>query len=237
MKQLKNWDSNTWLSTSQYINKFINFLSKVAPLSKNTAILDIGCGRGTIIAKLAARFAFIQRPIGIDIVKHQSRSKKIKLIKANALKYLRSSKQKFDLILIKQSIHFFNLKEVRQLILYAKKILNKNGRIVIFSLNTKVNEWPKFKSFRDKLKKSLKKDEKIIKLLKSIFKKFKTNQFIYNVRLDKKYYLKMLKNRFTSCLLNFSNKELSEGIEEIDHNFKNKINFKDRLICLTYKNK
>ena len=47
----------------------------------------------------------------------------------------------------------------------------------------------------------------------------------------------MLKNRFTSCLLNFSNKELSEGIEEVDHNFKNKINFKDRLICLTYKNK
>ena len=237
MKQLKNWDSNTWLSTSQYINKFINFLSKVAPLSKNTAILDIGCGRGTIIAKLAARFAFIQRPIGIDIVKHQSRSKKIKLIKANALKYLRSSKQKFDVILIKQSIHFFNLKEVRQLILYAKKILNKNGRIVIFSLNTKVNEWPKFKSFTGKLKKSLKKDEKIIKLLKSIFKTFKTNQFIYNVRLDKKYYLKMLKNRFTSCLLNFSNKELSEGIEEVDHNFKNKINFKDRLICLTFKNK
>jgi len=237
MKQLKNWDSNTWLSTSQYINKFINFLSKVAPLSKNTAILDIGCGRGTIIAKLADRFAFIQRPIGIDIVKHQSRSKKIKLIKANALKYLRSSKQKFDLILIKQSIHFFNLKEVRQLILYAKKILNKNGRIVIFSLNTKVNEWPKFKSFTGKLKKSLKKDEKIIKLLKSIFKTFKTNQFIYNVRLDKKYYLKMLKNRFTSCLLNFSNKELSKGIEEVDHNFKNKINFKDRLICLTFTNK
>ncbi|MEK9953998.1 MAG: class I SAM-dependent methyltransferase [Pelagibacteraceae bacterium] len=237
MKQLKNWDSNTWLSTSQYINKFINFLSKVSPLSKNTAILDIGCGRGTIIAKLADRFAFIQKPIGIDIVKHKPQGKKIKLIKANALKYLRSSKQNFDLILIKQSIHFFNLKEVRQLILYAKKILNKNGRIVIFSLNTKVNEWPKFKSFRDKLKKSLKKDEKIIKLLKTIFKKFRISQFIYKVHLDKRYYLKMLKNRFTSCLLNFSNKELSEGVEEVDHNFKSKINFKDRLICLTYKNK
>jgi cyclopropane fatty-acyl-phospholipid synthase-like methyltransferase len=235
MKQLKNWDSNTWLSTSQYINKFINFLIKVSPLSKNTAILDIGCGRGTIIAKLADKFAFIQRPIGIDIVKHKHQSNKIKLIKANALKYLRSSKQKFDLILIKQSIHFFNLKEVKQLIVYAKKNLNKNGLIVIFSLNTKVNDWPKFKSFTVNLKKSLKKDEKIIKLLKSIFKKFKTNQFIYKVHLDKKYYLKMLKNRFTSCLLNFSNKELSEGIEEVNRNFKRKINFKDRLICLTYK--
>jgi cyclopropane fatty-acyl-phospholipid synthase-like methyltransferase len=237
MKQLKNWDSNTWLSTSQYINKFLNFLSKVAPLSKDTAILDIGCGRGTIIAKLADRFSFIQRPTGIDIVKHKPKSKKIKLIKANALKYLRSSKQRFDLILIKQSIHFFNLKEVRQLILYAKKNLNKNGRIVIFSLNTKVNEWPKFKSFRDNLKTSLKKDEKIIKLLKTIFKKFRISQFIYKVHLDKRYYLKMLKNRFTSCLLNFSNRELSEGIEEVNRNFKNKINFKDRLICLTFENK
>ena len=70
-----------------------------------------------------------------------------------------------------------------------------------------------------------------------IFKKFKISQFIYKVHLDKKYYLKMLKNRFTSCLLNFSSKELSEGIKEVNHNFKSKINFKDRLICLTYKNK
>ena len=235
MNKLRNWDKNTWLSTDRYILNFISFLTKIVKFSKQTEILDIGCGRGTIIAKLADRFSFIQRPIGIDIVKHKPQSKKIKLIKANALKYLRSSNQKFDLILIKQSIHFFNLKEVRQLIFYAKKILNKNGRIVIFSLNTKINEWPKFKSFRDKLKASLQKDEKIIKLLKSIFKKFKTSQFIYKVHLDKKYYLKMLKNRFTSCLLNFSNKELSEGIEEVNRNFKSKINFKDRLICLTYK--
>ena len=235
MNKLRNWDKNTWLSTDKYIFNFISFLSKIVRFSKQTKILDIGCGRGIIISTLTKKYSFIQEPVGIDIVKHKSQSKKIKLIKANALKYLRSSKQRFDLILIKQSIHFFNLKEVRQLILYAKKKLNKNGYILVFSLNTKINEWPKFKSFRDKLKKSLKKDEKIIKLLKTIFKKFRISQFIYKVHLDKRYYLKMLKNRFTSCLLNFSNKELSKGIEEVDRNFKNKINFKDRLICLTYK--
>ena len=235
MNKLRNWDNNTWLSSDKYIFNFISFLGKIVGFSKQTKILDIGCGRGNIISKLAKKHSFIQKPLGIDIVKHKSRSKKIKLIKANALKYLKSSKQKFDLILIKQSIHFFKLKEVRQLIIFAKKNLNKNGCIVIFSLNTKVNEWPKFKSFTDKLKKSLKKDEKIIKLLKSTFEKFKTSQFIYKVHLDKKYYLKMLKNRFTSCLLNFSKKELSEGIEEVNRNYKNKINFKDRLICLTYK--
>ena len=47
----------------------------------------------------------------------------------------------------------------------------------------------------------------------------------------------MIKNRFTSCLLNFSFKELTIGIKEIRERYKKKLIFFDKLICITYKKK
>ena len=47
----------------------------------------------------------------------------------------------------------------------------------------------------------------------------------------------MIKNRFTSCLLNLSAKELKEGIKEIKKKYKNELTFSDKLICISYKKK
>ena len=52
MASLKNWDNKTWLSSQNYINSFNKFLLKQVKLDKNSRILDIGCGRGKIIANL-----------------------------------------------------------------------------------------------------------------------------------------------------------------------------------------
>ena len=42
----------------------------------------------------------------------------------------------------------------------------------------------------------------------------------------------MIKNRYISTLLNFSDKEILNGIDEIHSNFKKMISFNDKLICL-----
>ena len=52
MSSLKNWDNKTWLSSLRYIQKFNNFLLRQKRLDKNSAILDIGCGRGKIVGNL-----------------------------------------------------------------------------------------------------------------------------------------------------------------------------------------
>ena len=44
----------------------------------------------------------------------------------------------------------------------------------------------------------------------------------------------MIKNRFTSCLLNLSFKELKDGIEEVKKKYKKKLVFYDKLICISY---
>ena len=141
----------------------------------------------------------------------------------------------FDLILIKQTIHFFSKKQIRSLLNLAKKKLNKNGQIFIFSLKTKKNEIPCFKFMKTKLSKSLQRDVDLIKLIKKNLKKYKTHNFNFKVNLPKSKYILMIKNRYISCLLNISDKKIKEGINEIRSNYRNQIKFTDTLDCIIFK--
>ena len=237
MKNLKNWDKKTWLSSSKYNLSVINFLEKRIKFNKEIKILDVGCGRGKIISILSKKYQMNNLPLGIDIVDHKDVAKKIRFIKINALNYLSKTNKKFDLILFKQSIHFFKFKEIKKILILSKKNLNPKGKIIIMALHPKQNHWPFFKLFKSKLVKSLIKDEIILGLIKSSFKRYKINYFIYQVEIMKNSYLQMIKNRFTSCLLSLSFKELKNGIKEIKKKYKNKLVFSDQLICISYKKK
>ena len=237
MKNLKNWDNKTWLSSSKYTLSIINFLEKRIKFNKEIKILDIGCGRGKIISTLSKRYQMNSLPLGVDIVSHKDIEKKIRFIRINALKYLSKTKEKFDLILFKQSIHFFLFTEIKKILRFSKKSLNKKGKILIFALHPRQNHWPLFKTFKSKLMKSLRKDKIILNLVKSNFKKYKINYFNFKVKINKDSYLQMIKNRFTSCLLNLSTRELKVGTEEIKKKYKKKLGFSDKLICISYEKK
>ena len=77
MKSLKNWDNKTWLSSQKYIKTFNKFLLNQVKLDKNSRILDIGCGRGKILANLSLKLKLLNKPIGLDIENHKDKSKKI----------------------------------------------------------------------------------------------------------------------------------------------------------------
>jgi len=237
MKNLKNWDKKNWLSSEEYISSLIHFLKKKIDLTKEVKILDIGCGRGMIISTLSKKYLMNNLPLGIDIIKHKDTASRIRFIKINALKYLSKTKEKFDVILFKQSIHFFKFIEIEKLLKYSKKNLTPKGKIIILALYPKKNYWPLFKIFKLRLIKSLEKDRKILNLIKSSFKKYKINYFTFKVKMTRNIYIQMIKNRFNSCLLNLSSEEISTGIEEIKRRYKKKLIFLDKLICIIYKKK
>ena len=232
---LKNWDNKTWLSSKRYIQSFNSFLLKQVKLNKNSKILDVGCGRGKILGSLSSRLNLKNKPIGIDIEKHLDRDKRINFKKIDAIKYFKKNKIKFDLILIKQTIHFLQLKEIKRLLVLCKKTLNPRGKIIIFSLNTNQNEIPTFLSMKRKLKKSLNRDKKIIQFILNLNFKALTKIFSFKVNITKKKYVKMIENRYISILLSFKSKEINKGIKEINDKFKKNIIFSDKLICLILK--
>ena len=232
MKQLKNWDNKTWLSSNKYILSFDKFLKTKIKINKKTTILDIGCGRANIISFLQKKYKFQNKPIGIDIVKSKSTKKNIIFKKIEAIKYLKKTDKKFDLILIKQTVHFFSESKLVTLLNLAKKNLNSKGILLIFSLKTENNKIPCFKIMRQRLDKSLKRDRSLLKVIR---KNIKETNFNFKVNISKQKYISMIQNRYISCLLNISKKELSWGIDEIKLNFKNQIKFTDTLKCISFR--
>ena len=231
MSSLKNWDNKTWLSSQKYIKSFNSFLLKQVKLDKNSRILDIGCGRGKILANLSLKLKLLNKPIGLDIENHKDKSKKMIFKKIDALIFVSKTKINFDLILIKQTIHLLKKKQATKLLSMCKNKLNPNGKIIILSLDPKKNEIPAFSLMKKKLQISLNNDEKLFKLILKNKFKIITKKFIYDVQILKTKYLQMIKDRYISTLLNFNNKQILNGMNEIKNNYKKVLKFKDRLIC------
>ena len=234
MLSIKNWDNKTWISSTKYIQSFNNFLVKQKRLTKQSKILDIGCGRGKIMGSLSSKLKLINKPIGIDTENHKEFDKRIIFKKTNAIKYLKNNKKKFDLILIKQTIHFFNLRDIKKILSYSHASLEVGGIILILTLDTKNNEIPTFSLMKQKLNQSFKRDILIWKKLLQLNIKKNITKFSFKVSVKKNTYLKMIKQRYISTLLKFSSLQISNGINEINLKYKKNILFNDKLKCIIF---
>jgi cyclopropane fatty-acyl-phospholipid synthase-like methyltransferase len=235
MKPLKNWDNKTWLSSEKYINSFNKFILNQVSLDKHSRILDIGCGRGKILGNLSNKLKLSKKPIGLDIENHKDKNKKIIFKNIDALSFISKTKITFDLILIKQTIHLLKKKQAIKLLSICKNKLNPKGKIIILSLDPKRNEIPTFTLMKKKLKISLNKDEKLFNLILKNRPKINVKKFNYEVQILKNKYLQMIRNRYISTLLNFTDKQIKNGIIEIKNDYGNILKFKDRLICFILK--
>ena len=236
MKLLKNWDNKTWLSSNSYINLFNNFLLKKKKLNKKSQILDIGCGRGKIFGVLSRKLKLVIKPIGIDPVVHIDIDREIDFRNEDVFKFLKINQIKFDLIMIKQTLHFFNKDKRSKLIKICKNSLKKNGVLIIFSLNTLNNEIPCFKLMKQKLNRGLERDSRMIKSTCKMLKNNKIDKFKFKVSITKNKYIQMLKQRYISCLVDLNKRQIDRGIKEIQDRYPNKMIFNDVLICVKYKN-
>ena len=235
MNELKNWDKDTWLSSRAYINSFNSFLLKKKKLNKNSDLLDIGCGRGKIFGSLSRKLKLTNKPIGIDTVTHKDIDKLIDFRNVDIFKFFKTNQSKFDLIMIKQTLHFFNKDKREKLIKICKVNLKKNGILLILSLNTLNNEIPCFKLMKKKLNRGLKRDSRMLKSICKILKNNKIDKFRFKVSITKEKYSQMLKQKYISCLVNLTKEQINKGIREIKDFYPKKIFFEDILICIKYK--
>ena len=232
MPQLKNWDNKTWLSSKEYIDSFVKFLIKNKKLNKDSNILDIGCGRGKILGKIKTKAKLRNKPIGIDPVNHKDKDRNIIFKKIDAFKFFKDNKIKFDLIIIKQTIHFFPIKDIPRLIKYCQNALNNNGKLMIFSINEKRTQIPTFIKMEKKFKQSLKRDFMIKKRILKNKKYIKNKIFDFHVKIQKNSYLNMIKQKYISILLDFNKEELDQGMNEIYLKYPKILKFTDSLNCL-----
>ena len=233
---IKNWDNKTWLSSKDYIKSFNRFILKQIKLNSKSKILDIGCGRAKIIGSLSSKLKLRDRPIGIDLVSHKDKDKRVDFKKIDATSFFLTNKKKFDLILLKQTIHLLKMSEIKTLLVKMKKSLKPNGKILIFTLEPHKNEIPNFTLMKIRLLKSLKRDEKILKFISKLYPKRIMKYFSYKVKISKKKYISMISKKFISTLLNLNKEQIVTGINEINLKYKKDLNFNDKLVCIIIKN-
>jgi len=236
INELKNWDNKNWLSSSAYIDSFNTFLLTKKKLNKNSQLLDIGCGRAKIFGVLSKNAKLINKPIGIDPVIHKDIDNRVDFKNEDVFKFFKTNQIKFDLIMIKQTLHFFNKDKRSKLIKICKNNLKKNGVLVVFSLNILNNEIPCFKLMKQKLDRGLKRDLRMIKATCRILKDSKIDKFKFKVSITKSKYIQMLKQRYISCLVNLNKNQIRKGVKEIKDIYPSKIVFDDVLICVKYQN-
>lgn len=229
---IKNWDNRTWLSSLSYIRSFNKFLIKHATLTSDSRVIDIGCGRGKILGHLCNKLKFKNKPLGIDLVNHKDRDKKISFKRIDAITFFKKNDKTFDLILIKQTIHLIKISEMKKLLNFCKNALSRHGQIIILTLDPNKNQIPTFALMAEKLKIAHKKDQKILNTISKFYPRRKIKKFIFDVKISKRKYLEMIKDRYISTLLNFKSKEISEGIEEVNLKYKKILKFKDKLQCI-----
>ena len=233
---LKNWDNKTWLSSKKYIQSFNNFLLKQKKLNRNSQILDIGCGRGKIIGSLSSKLKLINKPIGIDLVNHNDKDKRINFKKTDALSFFLTNKKEFDLILVKQTIHLLKISEIKTLLIKMRKSLRSEGKILIFTLDPYKNEIPCFTLMRSELLKSLNRDKKILRFISKFDPKRIIKYLSYKVEISKKKYANMISRKFISILLDLNKEQIVTGLNEINFKYKKNLKFNDKLICIILKN-
>ena len=220
---IKNWDKKNWLSSRDYISTFNKFLLKFNKLDSKSKILDIGCGRGKIIGSLKSKLKLKSKPIGIDIVNHRDKDKRINFKKMNVMSFFSTNKKKFDLILIKQTIHLLKLNEIKTLLIKMSKSLEPKGKILIFTLDPYNNEIPNFDLMKVKLLKSLKRDKKILTFISKYYPKRIKKYFSYKVKISRKEYIDMISKKFISILLDLNKEQIVTGIKEINYKYKKNI--------------
>ena len=164
----------------------------------------------------------------------QTKIKNIEFKKIDIFSYLEKNKNSFDLILIKQTIHFFNPTQIKKLLRLCKNNLSSNGVILIFSLETHRNQIPCFPLMKSRLQQGLKRDAKLQKIITKSLSGLTKNKFHFPVKIGRSKYIEMIKKRYISCLLDLSQNEIDQGVKEFKYQHKATIAFKDTLTCMKY---
>jgi len=107
------------------------------PQDKDSSIVDLGCGNGTILRMLKHKAGY-QNVIGVDMSEsqvEQARQHLENIELDNAIDYLKQSENKFDLIFAIDIIEHLNKQEVLDFISLCYKNLRKGGRLILQTPN------------------------------------------------------------------------------------------------------
>lgn len=114
-----------------------NYLKFSRYFVKGSSVLDIGCGSGVFLEVLNEKGI---KGVGVDICDeyiNHCRNKSLEVYKEDGITFLKNSKINFDGVFASHIVEHFEPDEVLEFLKLAYEKLNKSGKIILITPNTR----------------------------------------------------------------------------------------------------
>ncbi|MDM3871905.1 class I SAM-dependent methyltransferase [Porticoccus sp. W117] len=214
-----NWDKNSWISSPEYVDCTVKFLTSCLQLKPTSKVLDIGCGRGNISAALS-RFNNFYAPVeAVDITDlggEVTERDQLDFHLCDGVGYLKTKPDcYYNGIILKQVFHLIPEQDRQKLLAQIFRCLKKEGCALILQMPAH-SEVPMFTKLKDVFYRELLPLNSVIQMAESTGLKVAVSECRFSVGMAKQDYFRLLEQRFMSVLREFSDWEIEDGITELD---------------------
>jgi 2-polyprenyl-3-methyl-5-hydroxy-6-metoxy-1,4-benzoquinol methylase len=203
-------------------------------LNNNDIFVDIGGGTGTFTNMITKQFtpnkAYCVEPEKsmCNISKEYSN---IETICSDAFYFINNLKYNYSKMLFKEVIHHIDNRITLWNDIY--NTIEANGRILIYTRPQKI-KFPLFQKAKDAFYKNQPPYDLMVNELKNVGFIVEVSTESFTFELSKEEWYKMLKAKFMSDLSIFTDKEIIEGIEELENQYNtNTYIMEDEIIFIT----
>jgi cyclopropane fatty-acyl-phospholipid synthase-like methyltransferase len=233
--KLSSQFENCWYFSDEYVETNKRQIIDNLKLNKDDIFLDLGCGSGLYSKLIHNEIQFKNKIICVDfssMMINQINGFECVKFQENIVNFS-ARNIKYNKILCKEVIHHLNKAERQTLFKNLYNNLEINGILLIIYFNQHTN-LPLFENAIKMFARNVTEPDIIIKELVAI--KFEVGflKFTLPIKINKQKYYDSLRNRFISVLEHFTDREIENGIVELETKYysTNKFVIDDNMISI-----
>ena len=234
--------SNNYHSAFFYTGEYENWqlckILKCLDLSRSSRLVDIGGGTGRFASLLYDNAKLECQVTCVDpspqMLSQANDLPGVDPICCDAVEFALKNEKEYDRVLMKEIVHHLGETELKTTFSALFNNLSKRGKLVVCT-RPHVVEYPFFDRAHDVWKRNQRPKEYYVLLLKQTgFHVTSVEVAEYPVTLDLKWWTDMVLTRFWSTFSEFSDDELSIGIEEIKKKYgkSDTIGFLEKMVFI-----
>ena len=223
-----------WGNSADIVEYYSNQIVKYLDLKSTDVFVDLGCGTGIYTKKIRGIAQLINPVLCVDIsakmLKKIPDNAQFKPILMDAVEFSEQPRQ-YDKVLMQGMTH--HILDKGKLIKNLTKRLNPGGKILTTGLPYRL-EYPLFEKVLETYQDLYYKGESSVDLFLELGFEVKLRYVRYPISVEKYKYLEMVRNRYISTLLSFSEQEIEDGLKEIEAKYRNEsiLNFNECFLFI-----
>ena len=224
-----------WSYSPEHIKFMTTKIIEYLRLKTTDNLVDLGCGTGLYSKSILQQIQLDNPIICVDCSKSMLEqiplSYQYKTVAVDAIDFV-SQAEVYNKVFMKEVIHHIDNKELLFSSLFKR--LPSNGIFLLILLPPTI-DYPLFSEALQRYEKGQPHYNNLTKLLEKVGFNISVN-FVESLQKIPKYkYLKMVENRYMSLLSSFDDKQLAEGLKEMEQKYAQQsiLEFPDRFVFIT----